>query len=52
MIRNLINIIENNTDKQSTERYGSFRDNLKQKCLIDRLSFAKTLEYFENYLAE
>lgn len=52
MIRNLINIIENNTDRQSTHKQSSFRDHLKQKCLIDRLSFSKTLEYFEDYLAE
>lgn len=52
MLRNLINIIENNIDNQSFSKYPSFRDYLKENSIIERLSFSKTQEYFENYLQE
>jgi len=47
-----MNIIEENTDKQSVSSQLQFKQYLIEKGLFERLSFSKAIEYFGSYCEE
>lgn len=52
MLKSLINLIEDNTDLMAGDRPIHFREYLKNKGIIDRLSFYKAIDEFHTYVEE
>ena len=50
MLKNLINLIEENTDEMSHENPIHFREYLQDKGILDRLSFYKAIDEFHQYV--
>jgi hypothetical protein len=50
MLKNLINLIEENTDSMSSDHHVHFSEYLREKGIIDRLSFYKAIDEFHLYI--
>ena len=52
MIRNLIHVIEQNSDPNPPKRIITFKDYLTFHEVINSLTFSRALQYFETYTRE